>query len=220
MMSVLLGAMTEQTRAITQLVSTGGGSASEFSSLLDTAGGQRYGARGSEKIVKLREEYIQNPRKITQAVRANLHLNPVLGHATLEQSSMYSFFANHVPMGGAKTAAYMAFGMAAVSDLMNVQDFVHAEALLNLVLVATESAALRNWRWEAAWTLTHQPPPPWQHISRAPPHSALECVPKLADPIWIAASIAKVQDLIAMDEAHKKVTPKGKGKSDEKDPTK
>ena len=88
MLSVLLGAMTEQTRAITQLVSTGAGNTSEFSSLLDTSGGQRYGARGSEKIVKLREEYIQNPRRITQAVRHNLHLNPVLGHATLEQASM------------------------------------------------------------------------------------------------------------------------------------
>ena len=224
MLASLLGAMTEQTRAITQLVGTGVGGepANEFSMLVDTTGSHRLtGARGSEKIVKLREEYIRLPLRITQTIRNNLQLNPVLGHNSLEQASMYTFFANHVPMGGAKTAAYMAFGMAAVSDLMHAQDHQHAEALLNLILVATESAALRNWRWEAAWTLTHQPPPPWQHISRAPPKSPLDCVPKLADPVWIAASIAKVQDLIAMDEAHKKITPPkgdGKGKGDDKGP--
>ena len=167
----------------------------------------------------LKQNLEKDPRRVSATVRSNAHSHPTVGHSELETPSMYTFFANQVPMGKAKSVAYLVFLMCSVFDLMERGKWHQAEALLALGLCAAEAAALRTWRWEAAWLLTHQPSPPWHHVSRPPPISPLDAAPKLSETAWTAATIAAVKDLVAMDDTHRRSTgkaPKGAGK-DHKD---
>ena len=122
---------------------------------------------------------------------------------------MYGFLANEVPFGQAKTAAYQTFGMATVFDQMERVEWELAEATLALLLCATEMAALKSWRWDAAWLLTHQPQPPFGSIARAPPADLLQAMPKLASPILVASAGAYVNDVMRIDEGLRKAQPKG-----------
>ena len=85
-------------------------------------------------------------------------------------------FANEVPFGHARTAAYMAFGLCDVADLMEHGKWAEAEALTLLLLTAVEQAALQEWQWGLAWLPTFSSEPPWARI-RAHPPAPSDCEP-------------------------------------------
>ena len=85
------------------------------------------------------------------------------------------------------------------------------EALLLLLLVATEQAALQEWQWGAAWLLTHLPEPPWQRIRYPPTRDAMRPLGRLADPNLSAAAIGYLRDVSILSEAQKKANQRPTG---------
>ena len=211
--AALVGAVAQLTALAAQNVSapTGGVNVdAALDSLLGSGDGSSKvaGARGAAHQELLRREYEVYPSRISAAVRARVRQRRTVGLHHQEEVSMYGFMANEVPFGQAKTAAYQTFGMATVFDQMERGEWELAEATLALLLCSTEMAALKSWRWDAAWLLTHQPQPPFNSIARAPPTDALHAMPKLAPPLWIASVGAYVNDVLRIDEGLKRVAPK------------
>ena len=120
---------------------------------------------------------------------------------------MRNYFAQEVPFGHAKTAAYLVFGLADVSDL-EAGRWREAEALVSLLLSASEQAALQEWSWTLAWLLTFSAEPPWTKIRVQPPsHTDLRAVARLADPELMAAAVGHLKDMMSIAEAQKKASP-------------
>ena len=102
----------------------------------------------------------------------------------------------------------MTFGMADVADLMEASRWHEAEALVLLLLSASETAALQDWNWGLAWTLTFASEPPWARIRAHPPAaSELRGVGRLVDPELLAAAVGHLKDMMAINEAQRKVAP-------------
>ena len=58
---------------------------------------------------------------------------------------------------GAKTLAYMAAGLAQISDLMLAQRRREAQDLTLALFVATDQATINESKWYYAWQITHLP---------------------------------------------------------------
>ena len=118
-------------------------------------------------------------------------------------TSAREFLMEEVPFGGAKTLAYMSFAAAAAFDLMPDGRWEEAEDAVAKLLVAAEQAAHDNSTFTLAWPLTHLPEPPWHRLQRG---GRPEDRPfgRLADPVWVAAAIAYMRDVAALQELRKK----------------
>ena len=125
--------------------------------------------------------------------------------------STRGYFGAEVPFGHAKTAAYLIFGMCDVADLMEAQRWAEAEALLMLLLAASEQAARQEWQWGLAWLMTFSAEPPWAKIRVNPPVAGdLRSAGQLADPELLAAAVGHMKDMMAISEAQKR-SPGGGG---------
>ena len=138
-----------------------------------------------------------------------------------------AYLSTQVPFGQAKSVAYVAFAAASIFDLLEGRRFQMAEAQLGLLLCAIEQAALREWRWNHAWLLTHQPEPPWHRIRHTLDRSSIQTMSRLASPVWMAATIAYSRDAAVLAEADRSTRrteqeeeraaqPKGKGQQQQK----
>ena len=79
-----------------------------------------------------------------------------------------------------------------------------------LLLSASEQAALQDWQWGLAWTLTFASEPSWARIRAHPPASSeLRGVGRLVDPELLAAAVGHLKDMMAINEAQRKVAPSG-----------
>ena len=145
----LVGTVAQIAALAAQILSalTGGGN---FDAALDSLVGSEdvksklAGARGAAHQELLRREHELRPSHISAAVRArNRQRRPVGLHHQGEVSG-YGFMANEAPFGQAKTAAYQTFGKATVFDQMERGGWEMAEAILALLLFATETAALKS----------------------------------------------------------------------------
>ena len=110
-----------------------------------------------------------------------------------------------VPFGNARTAAYLMFALADVSDLMEAGRWTEAQAIVSLALAGGEQAALQGWQWPLAWMLTSLAEPPWAHIRRQPTPEDGRSLSRLADPGHMAAVVSYFRDLIAVGEAQRRV---------------
>ena len=122
---------------------------------------------------------------------------------------MRSYFGTQVPLGQSKSATYLAVGLAEVSDLMEAGAWLQAEALVCLLLVATEQAALDSWNWTTGWLLTHLPEPTWHTCQFQPRNDAVRPLSRLGDPSWTAAALAYKRDVAMVLEARGPKPPKG-----------
>ena len=104
-----------------------------------------------------RQELREHPERITQEIRRNRRelLLGFAGETTGLVDNTTAYLSTQVPFGQAKSVAYVAFAAASIFDLMERRRFQMAEAQLGLLLCAVEQAALREWRWNHAWLLTH-----------------------------------------------------------------
>ena len=93
-----------------------------------------------------------------------------------------------------------------------------------MLLVAGEQAAMDNWRWHHASKLTMNPDPPFHALISVAGSSLTEPVSHLADPSWVATSMAYAKDLAVFKDHAKSAgaqrppkqepeQPKGGGKS-------
>ena len=169
------------------------------------------GARGTAALHAWRRAFLEKPQAVSARIRANRN-RVMTGLMTTPDSvpSMRGYFAAEVPFGQARTAAYLTFGMADVADLMEASRWHEAEALVLLLLSASETAALQDWQWGLAWTLTFASEPPWARIRAHPPASSeLRGVGRLVDPELLAAAVGHLKDMMAINEAQRKVAPSG-----------
>jgi len=187
--------------------------------------GQLPGCRGSVAMERFRNQFRRNPQAISAQVRENRRIQltgPAYEEGTV--ASTRNYFAKEVPFGAAKSCAYLIFGLAEVFDLMEAGRWYEAEAQVALLLVAGEHAALREWKWNHAWLLTHLPEPPWAAIGRKPQRDSVRPLSRLAAPAWAAAVIGFAKDVSALLEAERKSAPassappgKGNPKGTDKD---
>ena len=80
-----------------------------------------------------------------------------------------------------------------------------------MTLIGLEQSCLNDGKWQLAQLLTMLPEPPWSRIGRRNAPDLIHQFSKLADPSWIAATMAYIKDISALAEFQKK-TPKGDGK--------
>ena len=123
-------------------------------------------------------------------------------------------------MGNAKTLTYMSYGVATAFDQMREGKWLEAEDTLAKLLVASEQAAIDASDFLLAWLLTFLPEPPWARM-RAQSSNETQGFAHLSDPAWVAASIAYMKDIAALQELRRrpqKQDPKAKdGKDTKKD---
>ena len=169
-----------------------------------------------------RKNFLARPEHISAAVRANRN-RELDGVSSLEQAGLRStraYIVKQVPLGKAKSAMYLAYGMAEVFDLMEAGKWKLAEAQLALLLVAVEQSALEDWRWPVAWSLTHLPEPPFHMMVQDPRVYSGRPMSRLADPSWLATALAMAKDIAVIQEARayrkdpKKAKGSGKGAND------
>ena len=122
--------------------------------------------------------------------------------------STRAYLVQEVPFNGSVSATHLMFGMAEVFDMMERGQWHLAEAHLGMLLVSGEQAAMDNWRWHHAAKLTMSPDPPFHALIGIPGASMPESVSHLADPSWIATSIAYAKDLaVFKDHSEAAQTP-------------
>jgi len=166
---------------------------------------------------RFRNVFRRSPQTITAQVRENRRVQmtgPAFEEGTV--ASTRNYFAKEAPFGAAKSCAYLIFGLAEVFDLMEAGRWHEAEAQVALLLVAGEHAALREWKWNHAWLLTHLPEPPWASIGRKPQRDSVRPLSRLAAPGWTAAVIGYAKDVTALLEAERKSGPAPSGKGNPK----
>ena len=225
-------AMAEQAKAMAAMAATYARQDGGTELLSDLTGDHALGfrgARGTTALQSWRKLLQDKPTTVTARVRSNRNQALVgLGGASDVVPSMRNYFATEVPFGHAKTAAYLVFGLADVSDLMEGGRWHEAEALVSLLLAASEQAALQEWQWSLAWVMTFLAEPPWTRIrGHAPAAQDLKSVSKLADPHLLAAAVGHLKDVMAISEAQRRsgtappsgkaegsseVAPKGRGR--------
>ena len=175
------------------------------------------GPRSTAVLTEWRTALRQNPRAVTQRIRANRDL-AMQGAAELPGASptFQSYLASEVPFGNAKTAAYLMFGLADVADLLGAGRAEEAEALAVMLLSSGEQAALHGWQWSLAWMMAFTAEPPWNRIRHAPTPEDGRALSRLADPSLVAATVAYFKDITTVNEAQRKAgTPHtGRGGAD------
>lgn len=167
------------------------------------------GARGAAALLQWRRAFLERPEVVSARIRQNRNRAMTGLSATPDLvPSMRNYFANEVPFGHAKTAAYLVFGLADIADLLEHGRWSEAEALVLLLLSAAEQAALQEWQWSLAWLLTFSAEPPWAKIRvQAPGQTDLRAVARLADPELLAAAVGHMKDLMAIGEAQRRAMP-------------
>ena len=96
-----------------------------------------------------RRDLESNPAAVPARARSHRNRRLVL-QASSEggNHTTRDYFIREVAFGGAKTAAYFAFGLASIFDMMERGEWHRAEAEVVLLLVATEQAAIEEWSGE------------------------------------------------------------------------
>lgn len=179
------------------------------------------GAKGAAALETLERRLAAAPEDFTRRIRANRDRR-VMGASVsgAPALSTRAYLAQEVPFNGAVTGSHLMFGMAEVFDLMERGHWHMAEAHLGMLLVAGEQAAMDNWKWHHAGKLTMVPDPPFHSLIAVPGSSLSEPVSHLADPTWIATSMAFAKDLAVYRE-HSKASgtrPTPKAEADTREP--
>lgn len=160
-------------------------------------------------LFQWRRAFLKRPEAVTSRIRRNRAMTGLSATPDLVPS-MRNYFANEVPFGHGKTAAYLVFGLADIADLMEHERWREAEALVLLLLPAAEQGALQEWQWGLALLLTFSAEPPWAKIwVHAPAQTDFRSVARLADPELLAAAVGHMKDLMTIAEAQKKVPQAG-----------
>lgn len=216
-MAALVDAMTTQTAAVTGALQSMSGSRPGVSgdplALLASGGDEGFGglsrlpgARGAASLEITRRVLGQDPASISARVRDNRNRRlGMMASAEGGRLATRDYLIREVPFGGAKTAAYAAFGLASIFDAMEQHEWHRAEAETALLLCAFEQAALEEWRWHTAWLLTHLPEPPFHLISHRVPADSIRPLAGLADPSWTAAAVAYLKDVAILQESRKRL---------------
>ena len=202
-MTAVMESLMAQSRMLASLARSSGEGLDTAESEVPT--GLR-GPRSATVLKEWRTALRQNPRAITQRVKANRDL-ALQGAAEVPGGvpTFRSYLASEVPFGKAKTAAYLLFGLADVTDLLGAGRADEAEALAVMLLSAGEQAALHSWQWGLAWMMAFPADPPWNRIARSPTPEDARALSRLADPSLVSATVAYFRDITAVQEAQRKV---------------
>lgn len=222
-MAALLQAMERQTEAIGALVRRGTPQDPVSQSWCDSedSGGllRMPGARGASALEGLERNLAQDPQKFSKRIRANRDRR-VRGASTSGQPTLStrSYLVQEVPFNGAVSAAHFLFGMAEVFDMMEHGRWHQAEAHLGMLIVSGEQAAMDNWRWHHASKLTMVPDPPFHALIAVAGSSLSEPVSHLADPSWVATSMAYAKDLAVFKDHSKSMASTRQSKTEKEEP--
>ena len=117
-MATVLRSLDAQSRALSSMIRPRDDDGLDPLSELEP-GSFQAAPRGAAALEKWRKSLLAHPEAVTERVRRNR--NFVLGGAAglpTPSCTMRGYFAQEVPFGRAKTAAYLLFGLADVVDLM------------------------------------------------------------------------------------------------------
>ena len=161
---------------------------------------------------RLENGLVKSPQMISATIRTNRNRRLTGACGMVAQSpSTRGYLVQEVPFNGAKTGAYLMFGIGEVFDMMERGEWHLAEAHLGMLLAAGEQAAMDDWRWHNASRLILQPLPPFHSLIGVPGSTMEEPLTHLADPGWLGACMSYAKDVAVFKEAgkHQKPPPKG-----------
>ena len=166
----------------------------------------------------LRSELARNPKYFTSTIRAaaRRELADAAGVDDSRSDSLHEFLLRRGCFGKAKTSVYLTTAIARAADMLARGEKDQAEALLSLMVMSSDQAALDSGRWPLAWLMSHQPEPLWSDLSRQPPQDAMVPFTKLAHPTWVAAAVGQMKDMEVLRthnaRTHHQQTPAKDGK--------
>lgn len=195
---------------------------------LDDVGSKLLGARGCASRQLVIDQMTANPAGVSASIRANLARCRKVPVSHIEPRDMEVHFKEEVPFGTHTCLTYYGFllarlwataetAMAAAPGSEAAQrawEEVHAK--IGLGCVFTEQVALQGGsRFKLGWMLTGEEDPPFGIVRdhRSTPDQATTRMNRLADPRWLTANLAYMEDLAKLEERAEKVE-KGKGKGD------
>jgi len=148
--------------------------------------------------MELQRRHLQNhPVAVARAVRRLMGqasgTDPQSPQDALGYYTRYGTFQNN------RDAALIAWLMGSLWNLMEVGAHDEAHALLGLGLAAVEQWGLSG-RLDLGYLWTHLPEPPWGVLQRPPQQISLRPYSRLAEPSWVAAMVAYLKDLEAMED--------------------
>ena len=126
----------------------------------------------------------------------------------MRRISTRAYLVQEVPFNGAVTASHFMFGLGEIFDNMERGNWHQAEALVAMLLVSGEQAAMNNWKWHHAAKLTMVPDPPFHSLISVPGTSLSEPVSHLADPAWMATAMAYAKELAIFKESSRDSQPR------------
>ena len=189
--------------------------------LAEASGTQQItGARGAAGYEMLRRTFARTPGLYAALVRRSIQVSEERfpGDPEATQSSAWDFVHHQFQLGNQTTLTYCALGFAHILDQCRSRRWDLVEDAASRLLVATEQAALDHSQWQIAWKLTFLREPQWAliHHNQATESKQFGL---LADPAWIATTIAYMKDMASVEEIRKKNAKKpkggGRGKKDE-----
>ena len=132
----------------------------------------------------LRSELAHNPKYFTSNIRAaaRRELGDAAGVDESQSDTLHECLMRMGGSGRATTSAYLTIAMARAADLLAYGQREQAEAVLSLMAMTLDQAALDGDRWPLAWFMSHQPDPFWSDLSRQPPLASMLPVTLLAHP--------------------------------------
>ena len=178
------------------------------------------GARGASAREALQRHLASAPQEYSRRIRTNRDRR-VRGASSTGQPALSTraYLVQEVPFNGAVSSAHFLFGMAEVFDLMEQGHWHLAEAHLGMLIVAGEQAAMDNWRWHHAARMSMVPDPPFHALIHVAGSTMSEPVSHLADPAWVATSMAYAKDM-AVFKDHAKTRGPPPDKDSDKEPGK
>ena len=181
------------------------------------------GARGAAAQEHYRRHFEQKKGEYSGYVEANMrkHRRITMDTNGPRAESMREFVCDYQPIGQDETLGRVTFAVAVARDQLKAGQTVEALDTLHRLLVAIEQASLEGGetrRWDLAWLVSHLPEPPWHRFQGARKNRASSTEGRfslLAEPAWVAAAMAYLNDCAKLEESRRKLRGKGRGKGKE-----
>ena len=155
------------------------------------------GARGAAAM-ELQRRALENRPLDSVLTTRRLLARANGGDPSLPQDAV-SFFTRFGTFQDGRDAAMLAWVLAHIWNHLELGETEAAHALTGIGLASVDQWSMTG-RMDMGYLWTHLPEPPWNVVARRPDSQGLRLFSRLAEPAWVAASVAFLKDMDAMQE--------------------
>ena len=178
------------------------------------------GARGTAAMEVLRQDFMTRPAN-TAALTRSMMARSMGTDPTSPQDAIAYFQRNGRFTRDNREGVQLAMILGSIWNHLGLGETQHAHALTGVGLAALDQWGISN-SLDMGYLWTHLPDPAWSLMQRSGPQRGLRPYSQLASPRWVAATVAYLRDLDAMEERmHGQARPrgpKGRGRGEDSAP--